>query len=108
MPPIRWYRAARTAPAKRYSMRERSPTAWQGTATMPPRWATTRHAVWRRRQGLAATTRIGLTNRERPPDAILCEVSLRTGHKPFAAIDDVISRAELNAMSDGYKRISDT
>jgi 2-polyprenyl-6-methoxyphenol hydroxylase-like FAD-dependent oxidoreductase len=55
---------------------------------------------------LAITTRIVLTNREQPPDAILREVYLRTGDKPFTAIDDIISRAELSAMSDGYKRIS--
>jgi 5-methylphenazine-1-carboxylate 1-monooxygenase len=57
---------------------------------------------------LAATTKIVLTNRERPPDAILREVYLRTGDKPFTAIDDVISGEELSAMSEGYKRISDT
>jgi 2-polyprenyl-6-methoxyphenol hydroxylase-like FAD-dependent oxidoreductase len=57
---------------------------------------------------LAATTKIVLTNREHPPDAILREVYLRTGDKPFAVIDDIISRAELSAMSDGYKRISDS
>jgi 2-polyprenyl-6-methoxyphenol hydroxylase-like FAD-dependent oxidoreductase len=56
---------------------------------------------------LAATTKIVLTNRERPPDAILREIYLRTGDKPFTAIDDVISRDELSAMSESYKRISD-
>jgi 5-methylphenazine-1-carboxylate 1-monooxygenase len=55
---------------------------------------------------LAVTTKIVLTNREQPPDAILREVYLRTGDKPFGNIDDVISRAELGAMSEGYRRIS--
>jgi 5-methylphenazine-1-carboxylate 1-monooxygenase len=57
-------------------------------------------------QRLAATTNIVLTNRKNPPDAILREVFLRTGDKPFADIDAVISRQELMAMSDGYKRIA--
>jgi 5-methylphenazine-1-carboxylate 1-monooxygenase len=57
-------------------------------------------------QRLAATTNIVLTNRKNPPDAILREVFLRTGDKPFADIGAVISRDELMAMSDGYKRIA--
>jgi 5-methylphenazine-1-carboxylate 1-monooxygenase len=58
------------------------------------------------KQRLEATTRIVLTNRINPPDAILREVFQRTNDQPFAAIDDVISRAELVALSDGYKRIA--
>ena len=58
------------------------------------------------RQRLEATTRIVLTNRTNPPDAILREVFQRTSDRPFAAIDDVISREELVALSDGYKRIA--
>jgi 2-polyprenyl-6-methoxyphenol hydroxylase-like FAD-dependent oxidoreductase len=58
------------------------------------------------RQRLEATTRIVLTNRTNPPDAILREVFQRTNDRPFAAIDDVISREELVALSDGYKRIA--
>jgi len=57
-------------------------------------------------QRLEATTRIVLTNRTNPPDAILREVFQRTSDRPFAAIDDVISREELVALSDGYKRIA--
>lgn len=52
------------------------------------------------------TSNIVLTNRKNPPDAILREVYLRTGDKPFARIEDVIARDELVALSDGYKRIS--
>src|SRR6202161_895653 len=58
------------------------------------------------KQRLEATTRIVLTNRTNPPDAILREVFQRTNDRPFAAIDDVISREELVALSDGYKRIA--
>ncbi len=57
-------------------------------------------------QRLEATTRIVLTNRQNPPDAILREVFERTHDKPFAAIEDVISRDELVALSEGYKRIA--
>jgi 2-polyprenyl-6-methoxyphenol hydroxylase-like FAD-dependent oxidoreductase len=55
---------------------------------------------------LPATARVVLTNRTNPPDAINREVWLRTGDKPFAQIDDVISREELVALSDGYKRVA--
>jgi 2-polyprenyl-6-methoxyphenol hydroxylase-like FAD-dependent oxidoreductase len=55
---------------------------------------------------LEATTRIVLTNRTNPPDAILREVFQRTKDKPFRQIDDIISRDELVAMSEGYKRIA--
>lgn len=55
---------------------------------------------------LEATANVVRTNRTNPPDAILREVYLRTGDKPFARIDDVISRDELIALSDGYKRVA--
>jgi 2-polyprenyl-6-methoxyphenol hydroxylase-like FAD-dependent oxidoreductase len=58
------------------------------------------------KQRLEATTRIVLTNRSNPPDAILREVFERTNDRPFGAIEDVISRDELLAMSDSYKRIA--
>src|SRR5947199_2769134 len=58
------------------------------------------------KQRLEATTRIVLTNRINPPDAILREVFERTNDRPFAAIEDVISRDELVALSEGYKRIA--
>jgi 2-polyprenyl-6-methoxyphenol hydroxylase-like FAD-dependent oxidoreductase len=57
-------------------------------------------------QRLEATTRIVLTNRTNPPDAILREVFMRTSDKPFGKIDDVISREELAALSEGYKQIA--
>jgi 2-polyprenyl-6-methoxyphenol hydroxylase-like FAD-dependent oxidoreductase len=58
------------------------------------------------KQRLEATTRIVLTNRTNPPDAILREVFQRTGDRPFGKIDDVISRDELVALSEGYKKIA--
>ncbi len=47
-----------------------------------------------------------LANRRAPPDKILQEVYKRTGDKPFANIDDVISPQELAALSESYKRIA--
>jgi 2-polyprenyl-6-methoxyphenol hydroxylase-like FAD-dependent oxidoreductase len=58
------------------------------------------------KQRLEATTRIVLTNRTNPPDAILREVFQRTQDKPFNAIEDVISREELVGLSEGYKQIA--
>jgi 2-polyprenyl-6-methoxyphenol hydroxylase-like FAD-dependent oxidoreductase len=58
------------------------------------------------KQRLEATTRIVLTNRSNPPDAILREVFERTKDQPFSKIDDVISRDELVVISEGYKRIA--
>jgi 2-polyprenyl-6-methoxyphenol hydroxylase-like FAD-dependent oxidoreductase len=57
-------------------------------------------------QRLEATTRIVLTNRTNPPDAILREVFQRTGDRPFNAIEDVIGREELVSLSEGYKQIT--
>jgi 2-polyprenyl-6-methoxyphenol hydroxylase-like FAD-dependent oxidoreductase len=53
-----------------------------------------------------ATAEVVLANRKAPPDAILQEVYRRTGDKPFKNIDDVISRAELIALSESYKRVA--
>lgn len=55
---------------------------------------------------LEATAKVVRTNRTTPPDAILGEVYKRTGDKPFTAIDEVISRAELVAITDAYKRVA--
>jgi 2-polyprenyl-6-methoxyphenol hydroxylase-like FAD-dependent oxidoreductase len=55
---------------------------------------------------LQPTTDVVLANRERPPDAILGEVFVRTGDKPFERIEDVISPDELRALSEGYKRVA--
>jgi len=55
---------------------------------------------------LPATTNVVLTNRQNPPDAILREVFLRTGDKPFARIEDVMSREEMLAITGGYKQVA--
>jgi 2-polyprenyl-6-methoxyphenol hydroxylase-like FAD-dependent oxidoreductase len=55
---------------------------------------------------LAATSEVVRTNRSTPPDLILGEVVKRTGDKPFRSIDEVISHAELVAITDAYKRIA--
>jgi len=44
------------------------------------------------KQRLEATTRIVLTNRTNPPDAILRRCSSAPTIQPFAAIEDVISK----------------
>jgi 2-polyprenyl-6-methoxyphenol hydroxylase-like FAD-dependent oxidoreductase len=53
-----------------------------------------------------ATAKVVLANRKAPPDAILHEVYRRTGDKPFRHIDDVISREELVALSESYKKVA--
>jgi 2-polyprenyl-6-methoxyphenol hydroxylase-like FAD-dependent oxidoreductase len=55
---------------------------------------------------LEATANIVRMNRKNPPDAILREVYLRTGDKPFQDINDVISREELAALTHGYARVA--
>jgi len=55
---------------------------------------------------LPATAKIVLENRRNPPDAILREVYLRTGDKPFGRIEDIISRSELEAISSNYQKVA--
>jgi 2-polyprenyl-6-methoxyphenol hydroxylase-like FAD-dependent oxidoreductase len=55
---------------------------------------------------LPFTANVVRMNRTNPPDAILREVWQRTGDKPFDDIDAVVSREELAALSDGYKRVA--
>jgi len=55
---------------------------------------------------LKAANDLVLMNRSNPPDAILREVWQRSGDKPFARIEDVISNAELVALSENYKRVA--
>jgi 2-polyprenyl-6-methoxyphenol hydroxylase-like FAD-dependent oxidoreductase len=55
---------------------------------------------------LPATAAIVRMNRSNPPDAILREVYERTGDRPFQRIDDVISRDELAAISERYRRVA--
>jgi 2-polyprenyl-6-methoxyphenol hydroxylase-like FAD-dependent oxidoreductase len=53
-----------------------------------------------------ATANVVLTNRTNPPDAILRIVYERTGDRPFERIEDVVSRAELVAITDAYKKVA--
>jgi 2-polyprenyl-6-methoxyphenol hydroxylase-like FAD-dependent oxidoreductase len=55
---------------------------------------------------LPQTRDVVFANRNAPPDKILQEVFKRTGDRPFNSIDDVISREELAALSESYKRIA--
>jgi len=55
---------------------------------------------------LEAANKVVLTNRATPPDVILREVWQRTGDKPFARIEDVISQAELAALSGNYQKVA--
>jgi 2-polyprenyl-6-methoxyphenol hydroxylase-like FAD-dependent oxidoreductase len=54
----------------------------------------------------AATAKIVLANRSTPPDAILREVHERSGDKPFARIEDVVSREELARIAERYKEVA--
>jgi 2-polyprenyl-6-methoxyphenol hydroxylase-like FAD-dependent oxidoreductase len=55
---------------------------------------------------LGPTSNVVLENRRNPPDAILREVYERTGDRPFADIEAVISRRELEALSNRYKQVA--
>ncbi|MFH5823205.1 flavin-dependent oxidoreductase [Georgenia sp. AZ-5] len=55
---------------------------------------------------LPATAQVVLANRRNPPDAILREVWQRTGDRPFANAEDVISSKELDAISANYKAVA--
>ncbi|MEW6689097.1 MAG: flavin-dependent oxidoreductase [Pseudomonadota bacterium] len=55
---------------------------------------------------LKEANQVVLMNRANPPDAILREVWKRSGDRPFAKIEDVISQAELAALSENYKRVA--
>jgi 2-polyprenyl-6-methoxyphenol hydroxylase-like FAD-dependent oxidoreductase len=69
-----------------------------------PDWVGALAAYDQRRR--AATTAVVLANRSHPPDAILREIHMRTGDRPFGRIEDVISAVELAEISDRYKRVS--
>jgi 5-methylphenazine-1-carboxylate 1-monooxygenase len=53
-----------------------------------------------------ATSAIVYRNRTDPPDAILREVCLRTGDRPFGSLEEVISAEELESYSEGYKSVA--
>ncbi|WP_428670010.1 flavin-dependent oxidoreductase [Reyranella sp.] len=53
-----------------------------------------------------ATSKVVLTNRTDPPDAILREVWNRSGGKRFDRLEELIPMAELEAILERYKKIS--
>ena len=57
-------------------------------------------------QRLPATSEVVRTNRKNPPDVILREVWERTGDRRFERIEDVVTQAELAAISQRYKDIA--
>ena len=52
------------------------------------------------------TSKIVLTNRSTPPDFIIMKADALSGGKPFRHIDDLISQAELQAISENYALIA--
>ena len=52
------------------------------------------------------TSKIVLTNRSTPPDFIIMKADALSGGKPFRHIDDLISQAELQAISENYATIA--
>jgi 5-methylphenazine-1-carboxylate 1-monooxygenase len=52
------------------------------------------------------TSKIVLTNRSTPPDFIIMKADELSGGRPFGHIDDLISQAELRAISENYARIA--
>jgi 2-polyprenyl-6-methoxyphenol hydroxylase-like FAD-dependent oxidoreductase len=51
-----------------------------------------------------ATAKVVLANRSTPPDTILREVHERSGDKPFARINDVMSREVRAQIANDYKQ----
>jgi 5-methylphenazine-1-carboxylate 1-monooxygenase len=52
------------------------------------------------------TSEIVYRNRANPPDAVLREVCLRTGDRPFDRLEDVISQQELEDLNHGYRHLT--
>jgi 2-polyprenyl-6-methoxyphenol hydroxylase-like FAD-dependent oxidoreductase len=52
------------------------------------------------------TARVVRTNREHPPDYLIRRVEELVGDVPFESLDRHITRAELQRLSDDYKRIA--
>jgi 5-methylphenazine-1-carboxylate 1-monooxygenase len=55
---------------------------------------------------LSAANAVVLTSRTRPPDYILQVVHERSGDRPFARLDDLVSVEELAEITDSYKRVA--
>ena len=54
----------------------------------------------------APTARVVRTNREQPPDYLIRRVEELVGDVPFEDLDRHITRAELQRLSDEYKRVT--
>jgi 2-polyprenyl-6-methoxyphenol hydroxylase-like FAD-dependent oxidoreductase len=54
----------------------------------------------------APTARVVLTNREQPPDYLIRRVEELVGDQPFDDLDRYITRAELQRLSEEYKRVT--
>jgi 2-polyprenyl-6-methoxyphenol hydroxylase-like FAD-dependent oxidoreductase len=54
----------------------------------------------------APTARVVRTNREHPPDYLIRRVEELVGDVPFEDLDRHITRAELERLSDEYKRVT--
>jgi 2-polyprenyl-6-methoxyphenol hydroxylase-like FAD-dependent oxidoreductase len=52
------------------------------------------------------TARVVRTNREQPPDYLIRRVEELVGDVPFEDLDRHITRAELQRLSDEYKRVT--
>ena len=52
------------------------------------------------------TAQVVRTNREHPPDYIIGRVEELVGDQPFDDLDRYITQAELQRLSDDYKRIT--
>jgi len=52
------------------------------------------------------TARVVRTNREHPPDYLIRRVEELTGDAPFDDLDRYITRAELERLSENYKRVT--
>jgi 2-polyprenyl-6-methoxyphenol hydroxylase-like FAD-dependent oxidoreductase len=67
-----------------------------------PRDALTAYDAARRE----VTAQVVRTNREQPPDFINIKVEELVGDRPFENLDDYITRDELRALSENYKRVA--
>jgi len=58
------------------------------------------------RERLEPTANVVRTNRATPPDFIIMKVDELSGGQPFRHVDDLISQAELRAISENYQQIA--
>ncbi len=58
------------------------------------------------RERLEPTAKVVRTNRATPPDFIIMKVDELSGGRPFRHVDDLISQAELRAISENYQQVA--